>query len=176
MTRGQVVGRACSWRSSVIALKYSMNFITDSIRTGLGVVGVAHELGVGGPEEALGELHHQRLVGLGHAVDVHDHPQGEGLGDVLGEVALAAQVPQLLDEQVGQGVDPRLAVLDRRRLEPVVGHLPVVAVLLAVEVDQRPGDRDAGLEHARSIGVGSEHRAGGVVPVSLSRDTASTSA
>ena len=45
------------------------------------------ELGIGGAEDALGELEHERLVLLGHAVDVHDHAQRVGLGDVAGEVA-----------------------------------------------------------------------------------------
>ncbi len=102
-------------RSSVSSLKYWMNFMTDAIIRSPGSLGVAEELGVGGAEDALGEVHHQRLVLLGHAVDVHDHAQRVGLGDVLGEVALAAELAHALDEEVGELVDAGLAVRRPRR-------------------------------------------------------------
>ena len=68
-----------------------------------------------GAEDALGEVDHQRLVVLGHAVDVHDHAQRVGLGDVLGEVALAAELAHAVDEVVGELVDAGLARASPRR-------------------------------------------------------------
>jgi len=119
----------------------------------------------------LGELHHQRLVGFGDAVDIHDHPEGKGLGNVAGEVTLTAEIPHLLHEQIGQRLDARLTVLDRRRFEPPVGHQAVVPVLLAVQVDQRARNRHAGIEHPAPFLLWREHRSGCVgPPVVLARD------
>ncbi len=126
---------------------------------------IAEELGVGGAEDALREVEHEGLVLLGHAVDVHDHPQGVRLGDVDGEVALAAQVAHLLDVLVGDVVDAVLAGADGGGLEPVVGHLAVVAVDGAVELHERGGRREPRCLHVEVVLVRAEHHVVGVEPV-----------
>ena len=97
---------------------------------------VAEVFRVGGPEDPLGELEHQWLIFLGDPVDAHDHSQRVGHSDVLGEVALATELAELVDEGVGDGIDTGLAIGDGPWAEPRVGHVAVVAVLVAVHVDQ----------------------------------------
>ena len=128
-----------------------------------GSLDVAQELGVGGAEHALGELEHQALVVLGHAEDAHDHAQRVGHGDVLGEVALAAEVAELRDVLVGDRVDAALPVLHGRGLEPVVGDLAVAGVLGAVHVDERVRGEAHAVEQLL-LELRHQHRVAGVVP------------
>ena len=52
---------------------------------------VAGEVRVGGAEQLLCQLQHQRLVRLRHADHLHDHMQGIEEGHIAGEVAFAAE-------------------------------------------------------------------------------------
>ena len=123
---------------------------------------VAQVLGVGGTEQALRELQHQRLVLAGNTEDAHDHPEREGHGDVGGEVASPTHLRHLLDELVRDLVDGRLQALDRCGLEPVVGDLAVLLVDVAVEVHDRSRQLDTeSLQHV-VLEVGARRRLLGV--------------
>ena len=61
-----------------------------------------------------------------------------------------AELTHLVDVLAGDLVDAGLPPADRRRLEPVVRDLAVVAVCVAVEVDEGGRQRHAGRERCRS--------------------------
>ena len=93
-------------------------------------------VGIGGAEQLLGELHHQRLVGLRHPEDRHDHPQRVPDGHVLDEVALAAEAGQPVHVLGGQLVDAALKLAQVLAPEPGLGQHPVAAVLRIVHGHQ----------------------------------------
>ena len=95
-------------------------------------VGVEHRVRVDllGVEDAVAQVEEHAQLVLGQAHEPEEHRRREQLGELLGEVALAA-----VDERVDEAVDPRgdvvLLLVHALRREQRVEELAVLRVLRA---------------------------------------------
>ena len=141
-------GRSCSffhcpgfWISAstppaAVALVVSVE-VGDVVLGGADQVGAFLHLRVAAAEVGARDVEQPLLVAaLGKTEDQHDHAQRKPGGDVVVEIAGRAARFHIVDGAAGQLGNPRLELLHLLGLEPGLGDLPVLLVLLTVHLRQ----------------------------------------
>lgn len=100
------------------------------------MIGAALEFGVFAPEELVGQLEDEGLVGLGDTEDAGDHLEWMDRRNARDEVTLAL-TPEIVDQLARGLLDQRLQALDRARHEVGARDLAELPVLRRIHVDDR---------------------------------------